>query len=53
MTKIRAIAAFFMPSSRRFSDIAIGDLTDSQLRRSGMNKAELLHIRFSGFHTCG
>lgn len=53
MTKIRALMAFLMPAAPRFHDIAVGDLTDNQLRRSGLNKAELLHVRFSGFHTCG
>jgi hypothetical protein len=53
MTKFRTFAARFFPATPRFSDIAIGDLTDSQLRRSGLNKAEMLHRTFSGLSTCG
>lgn len=53
MTLFRAFAARIFPVAPRFTDIAIGDLTDSQLRRAGLNKAEVLHRTFSGLSTCG
>lgn len=53
MTKFRAFAAFFMPSTPRFTDIAIGEMTDSQLRRAGISKSELLHVKFSGLSSYG
>ena len=53
MTNIRAFAARLFPAKSRFSDIAIGEMTDSQLRRSGLSKAEMLHRTFSGLSTCG
>ncbi|MDQ2091322.1 hypothetical protein [Marimonas arenosa] len=52
MTRIRAFAARFLPAPR-FSDIAIGEMTDIQLRRAGLSKAEVLHRTFSGLTTCG
>ena len=53
MTKFRAIAARIFQVAPRFSDIAVGEMTDSQLRRSGLSKAELLHRTFSGLSTIG
>ncbi len=33
-----------------YSDLALGDMTDAQLRRAGLSKAEILHRTFSGFY---
>lgn len=52
MTRIRAFAARLFTSRPRFSDVAIGDMTDSQMRRTGLSKAEVLHRTFSGLSTC-
>lgn len=43
---------FFASLTRKpaFVDAAISDLTDSQLRRSGLSKAVILHHAFSGLH---
>ena len=53
MTSLRAFAARFLPGTRSFNDVAIGNMTDSQLRRAGLSKAEMLHRTFSGLSTCG
>ncbi|MDU8926511.1 hypothetical protein RXV86_03850 [Alisedimentitalea sp. MJ-SS2] len=53
MTSFRAFAARFLPGTRNFNDVAIGDMTDAQLRRSGLNKAEMLHRTFAGLSTNG
>jgi len=53
MTFFRALATRLFPAAPRFSDIAIGDLTDIQMRRSGLNKAATLHRTFSGLSTYG
>ena len=53
MTAFRAFAARFLPAAPRFNDIAIGQMTDSQLRRAGLSKAAMLHRAFSGLCTCG
>ena len=53
MTNFRAFTARLFPATRRFSDIAVGEMTDSQLRRAGLSKAEMLHRTFSGLSTCG
>ncbi len=42
-----AQALFTMP---RYNDLALGNQTDEQLRRSGQSKASALHRAFSGLH---
>ncbi|WP_161594548.1 hypothetical protein [Marimonas lutisalis] len=34
----------------RFNDLALGSMTDDQLRRTGLSKAEILHRTFSGLY---
>ena len=53
MTFFRALTARLFPAAPRFFDIAIGEMTDVQMRRSGLNKAATLHRTFSGLSTCG
>ncbi|WP_188078207.1 hypothetical protein [Aquicoccus porphyridii] len=42
----------FAKRARRahYSDLALGNMTDAQLRRAGLSKAEILHRTFSGFY---
>ena len=53
MNMFRALTSLFAPAAPRFSDVALGNLTDTQLRRAGLSKAEMLHNTFSGLTTCG
>lgn len=34
----------------RYSDAALSDMTDAQLRRTGYSKAEIVHRTFSGLY---
>lgn len=52
MTFFRAIVTLFSTPQRDFSDVAIGTMTDTQMRRTGLSKAEVLHRTFSGLSTC-
>ncbi len=52
MNLFRALKALMFSTKPRFSDIAIGNMTDIQMRRSGLNKAATLHHTFSGLSTC-
>lgn len=52
MNLFLAITARLFPVTHRFSSIAIGNLTDTQMRRSGLTKAAALHRTFSGLTTC-
>ncbi len=53
MTIIRALLGRFRPAAPALGTIAIGNMTDVQLRRTGLSKAEMLHRTFSGLMTCG
>ncbi len=50
MTRFFHFAAQALFTLPRHSDIALGDRTDQQLRRSGQSKAEILHRTFSGLY---
>ena len=52
MTAIRALFARLLPAAPHYTDIAVGNMTDSHLRRTGLSKAEILHRTFSGLSTC-
>jgi len=52
MTAIRALFARLLPAAPQYADIAVGNMTDSHLRRTGLSKAEILHRTFSGLSTC-
>lgn len=51
MSIFRTLIARVRPASTHAFDIAVSDMTDSQLRRSGLSKAEMLHRTFSGLST--
>lgn len=50
MTRFFTYAAKALFTLPTYSDIALGDQTDEQLRRSGQSKAGILHRTFSGLH---
>ena len=50
MTRILQFAVASLVALPRYNDIAVGNMTDSQLRRSGQTKAQILHRTFSGLH---
>ena len=52
MTAIRALFARLLPAAPQYADIAVGNMTDSHLGRTGLSKAEILHRTFSGLSTC-
>ena len=53
MTTLRTFAARFLPGTRDFTAVAVGNMTDMQMQRAGLSKAEMLHRTFSGLSTCG
>ena len=52
MTAIRALFAWLRPAAPSYADIAVGNMTDIHLRRTGLSKAEILHRTFAGLTTC-
>lgn len=50
MIRIMHFAVQSLMTLPRYSDIAVADVTDAELRRAGLSKAEILHRKLSGLH---